>query len=205
MAKSSFFEFSNSMPSNQPKNYEFIQLLDRVRKGDPRSTETLMESYGHHINRTIRRHLNRKIRGQFDSADFSQAVWATFLRPQKTIPIFRDPSQLVAFLTQIAKHKVIDECRKRLRTERYNVGKEVSFADRIHGEKILPGKSPTASAILIAKETLHNILDKQSSGYRNILTLRAAGATFGEIATEIGMDERSVRRVIKRLESQAYQ
>lgn len=185
---------------------KFKSLMDRLRCGSTEAVEELMETYGRHVIRAIRRHLSGRIRNQYDSIDFSQAVWGSFFRDSKKVPEFSDPAQLIAYLVRISKNKVIDECRKRLKTQRYDVNREQRASDKgINDDQRLPGNTPTPSAIVTAKEFVEQILENQPESYRNILRLRASGATFAEIAEETGLNERSIRRVIKRLESRAKQ
>ncbi|MCA9151905.1 MAG: hypothetical protein KDA92_21530, partial [Planctomycetales bacterium] len=54
----------------------FSHLLEQVRQGSDEAAWDLVETYGPHVLRTIRRTLSREIRGKFDSDDFAQAVWA---------------------------------------------------------------------------------------------------------------------------------
>ena len=179
--------------------------MGRLREGSTDAARELVETYGRHVYRAIRRHLSDKIRNQYDSIDFSQAVWGSFFR-QQTFPEFKDPGQLIAYLIRISKNKVIDECRKRLQTQRYNVKLEKHVPDTgIKEDRRLPGTTPTPSAIVTAKEQMEQLLENQPDCYRSILRLRASGATFEEIAEETGLNERSIRRVIKRLESRARQ
>lgn len=198
----------DSIPS---PNDKFSELMKRLREGSTDAvrelaTRELIETYGRHVYRAIRRHLSDRIRNQYDSIDFSQAVWGSFFRQKTTIPEFKDPAHLIAYLVRISKNKVIDECRKRLHTQRYNVKLEQHVPDTgIKEDRRLPGPTPTPSAIVTAKEQMEQLLEDQPEKYRSILRLRASGATYAEIADETGLNERSIRRVLKRLESRARQ
>ena len=192
------------MDSVPAANDQFTELMVGVREGSPAAIQQLVDGYGHHVLRAIRRHLNHRLRNLYDSIDFSQAVWGSFFRQTGSLPEFKDPSTLIAYLVRMSKNKVIDECRKRLQTQRYNVKLEQNTPDtEIRRDHRSRGEIPTPSDILTAKETIEQLLANQPSCYRNILSLRATGATFAEIAEDTGLNERSIRRVIKRLESQA--
>ena len=183
-------------------NDHFTELLAQVREGSPEAIQTLVDTYGRYVLVAVRRHLNGKIRNQYDSIDFSQAVWGSFFRLSKSCPEFEKPSQLIAYLVRISKNKVIDECRKRLNTQRYDVGREQQVpGSGIKKDLRRRGSIPTPSAIVTAKERLEQLLEDQPEVMGSIVRMRASGATFDEIAEATGMNERHIRRVIKRLES----
>src|SRR5262249_36628315 len=85
---------------------DFTALMQRVRSGSQDAAQQLVEQYGQHILRVIRRMLHKKLRSKFDSLDFQQDVWASFFadQPQKT---FDRPEALAAFLAKVARNKVL--------------------------------------------------------------------------------------------------
>jgi DNA-directed RNA polymerase specialized sigma subunit, sigma24 homolog len=90
---------------------EFHSLMDRIRTGDQDAARLLLELYGPHILRVVRRHLSEKEQSKFDSIDFVQSVWAPFFRQPDCVHSFERPQDLVAFLVSIARNKVCDEMR----------------------------------------------------------------------------------------------
>ena len=158
------------MQSVPTPNHQFTELMAGVREGSSEAIRILIDTYGRHIRRAVRRHLNSRIRRQFDSLDFSQAVWASFFKRLDRCPAFSEPPQLIAFLVKISKNKVIDECRKRLQTRRYNVAREQCVpASGIAEDQRAPGTSPTPSAILAAKEKMEQLLANEPHSYAGIL------------------------------------
>src|SRR5688572_23874581 len=65
-----------SSMSEQQK--DFSTLMQCVREGSADATKELLDRYGPHVLRVVRRKLNRKLRPKFDSVDFVQDVWASF-------------------------------------------------------------------------------------------------------------------------------
>lgn len=193
-------------PSSSGDKY-FTELMSRVREGATEAIredamKELVETYGRHVLIAVRRHLSDRIRNQYDSVDFSQAVWGSFFRLAEACPDFSTPKQLVAYLARISKNKVIDECRKRLKTQRYDVTREQQVpGSGIKEDRRRRGAIPTPSAIVTAKERWEQLVENQPDQLGSILRMRASGATFDEIAEATGMNERHIRRVIKRLES----
>lgn len=174
---------------------EFAGLMEQVKEGSEDAVQKLLETYGGHILRTIRRRLNRRMRSQFDSADFCQAVWASFLAGEQQIPSFTHERDLIGFLNSMATNKVVEECRRRLQGKRYNAHRQGSQGDG--GGRVT--KNPTASQIVSAQEQFSWLVRGDPTLYRRIVQLRVDGATLDEIAESTGVNERTVRRVIRRL------
>lgn len=178
---------------------EFRTAMNGVRSGSPDAVWRLIETYGPHIQRVVRRRLDRRMRSKFDSLDFVQMVWASFFRNPHEICSLGSPEDLVRYLAALARHKVIEEYRRRIRTRKYNVARERSLDDseltlaRVHAAQ------PTPSQIAIAREKWEQLIQGRPERDRSIVQMRIRGATFLEIGRQLGIDERTARRVISRL------
>lgn len=182
---------------------QFTQLMQQVESGSEEAIQELLHTYGAHILRTIRRRLNRQMRSQFDSIDFYQAVWASFFTQDRR-PTFRTEDDLIMFLRRVARNKLIDECRRQLRTQKRDLNKEVSLYDsQIQRERPVPGNLPTPSEVLIAREQASRMTEGRPEYYKQILELRTGGATVQEIANQTGIHKKTVHRVLKRLGDRA--
>ena len=182
-------------------NVDFAALMERVELGDAQAERTLIESYGSHILRAIRKRLHPRLRPQYDSQDFCQAVWASFFAHRSGMGRFKKDADLIDFLGGVAGNKVIDEVRRRLMGQKFNVNRECSFDEAERSfEQTLPGKSPTPSQFAVAREQIDRLMDGRPEKHRMIVELRAAGLTYKDIARQIDMNERNVRKVIERIE-----
>ena len=192
------------MDPNSLSKDEFRKLMDNVRAGSQDAANELVDRFGPSIIRAVRRKLNDKIRTQCDSIDFSQAVWGSFFRKSDSWPQFENPGHLIAYLGQMSSNKVVDENRKRLETTRFNVSNEQSIINNnVNEDYRNPGKNPTPSDWASANETLNNITANEPPNIREVVTMRADGRTYADIAEKLGCDEKTVRRIIKRLEPRA--
>jgi RNA polymerase sigma factor (sigma-70 family) len=181
---------------------EFGPLLERVRKGDEEAARQLIENYGPHILRVVRRRLNRKLRSKFDSIDFVQAVWASFFARREEIARFQQPEEIVAFLGAVATNKVIDEVRMRLQHRRRRVEEEELLEPGTpRHDAALAADQPTPSEAVALKELWEYLLEDQPSHFRRILHMRRSGLPYEEIARRTGTPERTVRRIIEKLVS----
>jgi RNA polymerase sigma factor (sigma-70 family) len=193
---------------NEQSN-EFRDLMSEVRSGSEDAEIRFLEMYGDHIYRAVRRavrqRLNRVLRPRFDSQDFVQAVWASFFRHRSQVVKFERFDELVAFLTRVAGNKVIDECRHRMQTQKANVNRECSIDDGLPPGAVPTGREPAPSQVAIAKEQWERMTDGIPSRYRRILELRADGETHEKIAKQLDVNEKTVRRVLRRLLSRLEQ
>ena len=61
----------------------------------------------------------------------------------------------------------------------------------------LPAREPTPEEIAIAKEEWQKVLADRPSHHQAILNAAASGKTLRELAAEIGVTERTIRRVLR--------
>jgi RNA polymerase sigma-70 factor (ECF subfamily) len=177
----------------------FDQLLADLRDGSEEAAWQLIEQYGPHIHRVVRRHLNRRLRGKFDSVDFVQSVWASFFREPEQIQEFTSPEQIVAYLAAAARFKVVDETRRRLGTKKHDVMREESWSESTIEEQENACVGPTPDDVAIAREAWNRLVGSETTRHREIVRLRIAGNTYGEIAEKLDIHERTARKVVDRL------
>ena len=179
---------------------DFQTLMQQVKAGSSEAEAELLETFGPHLIRVVRRHLDRKLRAKFDSVDFVQAVWGSFFANYHRLGTFDQPEQLVAFLATLARNKVVEEFRRRLQSQKYNIKRESPLPGGADGDAdLLPGHCPTPSQVAVAREQWDQLLADQPVHYQRIIQLRYQGATYREIAEQLEITERTARRVIDRL------
>ena len=178
------------------KSREFERLVEKLAAGSSVAIEQLVRDYGPHIIRAVRRSLSNDLRGKFDSADFTQAVWKSFFCIDDFQNQIRTPSQLVKYLTVMARNEVIDEGRRR-HTQKYD-----QRLEQPHHAMIEPkSNDPTPSQLAIAREQLNRI----SGGKTNeahIVNLRMNGLTHREIAEQLGVSDKTVQRALRKIKSE---
>src|SRR3954470_9306646 len=109
---------------------EFADLLERVRRGDSDAASEIVRKYESAIRVAVRTRLSDPaLRRQFDSMDVCQSVLASFfLRAAAGQYDLRDPAQLVALLTKMARNKVAMRARHEYREKR-DVRRNVQLGD----------------------------------------------------------------------------
>src|SRR4051794_32985156 len=111
--------------SDRPPSFQL--LMERLRSGSSDAPHELLDRYGPHVLRVIRHRLDRRLRKEFDSLDFFQDVWKSFFEAPPPGRAFDGPDALIAYLAQVAQHKVIDAYRRRLQTRKHDRGREHSL------------------------------------------------------------------------------
>lgn len=181
----------------------FDELVAQLKEGSQDAAWDLVELYGPHILRVVRRSLTREIRPKFDSQDFVQAVWASFFTHRDRFLDVEGPEQLVGLLATMARHKIVDEVRRRLETQKHNVRRERSMDDsNLVIKGTLVSGDPTPSQIAMARERWGQMMDQQPDQNRQIVNLRLAGETHQAIARMLGISKKTVQRVLRRLLSE---
>jgi RNA polymerase sigma factor (sigma-70 family) len=179
---------------------EFTDLMRRLRDGSEDAARELLDRYGEHILRVVRRKLSRQLRSKFDSVDFVQAVWASFFAAAPRGRRFDHPQALMAFLVTLAQNKVIDAVRQRMQTQKYNVNRERPLDGSVATEAGgLPARQPSPSQEAVANDEWRRLLAELPDRYRRMLVLLREGHTQKDIARELNVNEKTIRRVLEKL------
>jgi RNA polymerase sigma factor (sigma-70 family) len=178
----------------------FNDLIQRLRENSEEAAFELFDLCKYRVYAAVRRRLNRQMRTKFDSQDFVQDMWASFFTNISEISRFSSEEELVGFLIRMAGNKVADEYRKRFNTEKHDIRRERYLGEARSSLVFdLASPDPSPSAEAIANERWTQMMDRMPPKYRQILQLRRSGATMQEIADELDVSERNVRRILKNL------
>jgi RNA polymerase sigma factor (sigma-70 family) len=181
---------------------ELRRFIARIRDGDQDAARELLLRYEPKIRLVVRRQLPRLLRSRFDSQDFVQSIWGSFFRRMTANPSeLEDPKSLIAILVQAARHKVIDEYRRASGPKR-DVRREESIWDGARPREITD-LADSPSEVAEASEALGRLRALLPADRRMVLDLKAAGLSTKEIAGQVGLSERTVRRVIEDLRRRA--
>jgi len=174
---------------------EFCELMSRVRDGCPEAMDQVCRLYSNAIRVVVRRKLRQRLRSQYDSVDFVQAVWASVAGVPRQDFTFETPEDLIRYLARLATHKVIDAYRQRTAQKQH-----CEREQPLESPSAIPGREPTPSQNLIADERFQKMIDALTPAQRRILTLRRQGYTHQEIAEQLRIDVKTVQRILGVLE-----
>jgi RNA polymerase sigma-70 factor (ECF subfamily) len=179
---------------------DFDALMQRLRDGSEEAARELLERYGDHILRVVRRKLHRRLRAKFDSVDFVQAVWASFFADGPQRYAFDRPQALIAFLVTLAQNKVVDAVRQRFVLQKHNVNRERALDGSVAAQAAgVSARDPSPSQVAVANDEWRRLLAELPARYQRMLELLRKGYTQREIAAELGVNEKTVRRVLDKL------
>jgi RNA polymerase sigma factor (sigma-70 family) len=184
---------------------DFAELMSRAQSEDPAAIRDFLARFEREVQMMVRARLPRRLRTQYDSVDFVQAVWKSFFLDLRDQPRdFDNAEHLRKFLAGVVRNKVQEQHRRLTRTEKYNVTREQSLYIRRGDRDVLrdvisPDPSPSDEAQ--ERDRLAQLLAGRGPIEVAVVTLRRQGLTHDEIAARVGINERSVRRIIESLRS----
>jgi RNA polymerase sigma factor (sigma-70 family) len=176
----------------------FGTLMQRIAAGSEEAAWELVSNYARHVERIIRRTMRSSLRARFDTVDYAQAVWASFFRERERFAAFESEERLIGFLIGIARNKVLQESRRGMEAAKRDVRRE-AMLDEGGTVNDFAGTGGTPSQWAIARERWESIVRSLSAEHRDVIRMRMSGATYAEISLEIGINERTARRVVDKL------
>lgn len=183
-----------------PEPTHFEQLLDAVRHGSSSAARELFDKYGELILRIIRRRLHPRMRTQYDSEDFQQSVWASFLALPPERMEFRTPEELAKFLSVMTGNKVTEQYRRKMWTDKHNLARELSLEDvGTHDPAIRRAAHDTPSAHAVAGEAWERMVRGKPESVQLMLELLRAGHTHEEIARQTGLHPKAIQRYVRKI------
>jgi len=188
---------------------QFRQLMERVRSGDNEAVGEVLRQFETEVRIVVRQRLPKRLRVRYDSMDFVQAVYQSIMVDWRSDSgtQFQSPQQMLAYLSSTARNKVIEIYRRETKTRKYDIQKEVarvSSSNKAEPEAYEPqGTDPTPSQYAQARELIDHLTKGKPAVVARILELRQQGLTFEEIGQQVGLSERSVRRILGELRDRA--
>jgi RNA polymerase sigma-70 factor (ECF subfamily) len=192
---------------------DISDLIARARSGDEAAVRDFLSRFESEVRMMVRGRLPKKLRTQFDSMDFVQAVWSSFFPRLRTDPSgFSNFQHLRGFLSGIVRNKVYQEHRRLTRTGKHAIGREQRLSVRRGGKEIaleVVSPDPSPSQAMQASERLARLVAGRGPRDVQVITLRHQGMKLDEIARRTGVHERTVRRIIEearaRMEAKGWQ
>jgi RNA polymerase sigma factor (sigma-70 family) len=180
-------------------------LIDGLRTGDQRIAQEFWDQYGGMLHGLAERNLAEGMRRRVGPEDVVQSVCRTFLRRAK-IGEFQlpDSESLWRLLCAITLTKVREQTRFHLRQKR-GLDQEIhvsalSDADSSAGgfDKVAPGPTPAEAAAF--DDQFQQLLGSLDEEERQIIDLKLQDCTQEEIAQRLHCSDRTVRRILKRVQ-----
>jgi RNA polymerase sigma factor (sigma-70 family) len=175
-------------------NVEFERLMERLRAGEPAAVEELCRKYADHVLRAVRRKLQPRMRRQYDSTDFMQDVWGSFVAVPPETFTFATPQDLIHYLAGMAAHKVLNATRGR-----YNTAKRGAASEQPILQEPAAPRNESASQVAIAGERWQQLIEGLTPPQRQVVQLLQEGFTYAEIAGRLNLHPKAIQRLIQML------
>jgi RNA polymerase sigma-70 factor (ECF subfamily) len=172
-------------------------LLEKLNHGDMEAVEQLLMGYEPYLRMVVRRYLPRRLRAKFDSVDVVQSVWVHVLHGLRASRwYFMDTPRLRAFLVRVTRRRLTSRLRH------YHSALKREQAGETDLEVLPSFAQPRPSEVAQANELWEKMLALCPPEHHALLRLRRTGMPLVEVASQTGMHEGSVRRILRRLASQ---
>jgi RNA polymerase sigma-70 factor (ECF subfamily) len=183
----------------------FADFIRRIRAGDDRAAEELVERYEPVIRREVRLRLrDPRLNSQFDWTDVCQSVLASFfVRAASGQYDLEEPGQLLKLLVTMTRNKLANQARRHRAGRRDYRRLEPHDPARLEARAIA---QPSPSRMVAGRELLEEFRRRLSEEERAVVDLRAQGCEWPEIAARLGGTAQARRkqfaRAVDRIEEQ---
>jgi RNA polymerase sigma-70 factor (ECF subfamily) len=162
----------------------FVDLIGRLRAGDPRAAEELVRAYEPAIRMEVHCRLrDPRLRRAFDSMDVCQSVLASFfVRAAAGEYDLEQPDHLRKLLAGMARKKLLFQVRKQ-RAQRRDVRRLQPIT---RDDSAAVATDPSPSRQCEAQDLLHSFQQRLTPQERQLADLRAQGREWLDIAAQVG-------------------
>jgi RNA polymerase sigma factor (sigma-70 family) len=180
------------------------RLIHGLRAGDCVVVQEFCEQYGALLHRLADKHLPHGLRRRVGPEDVVQSACRTFLRRAQGGEFqLGDSEDLWRLLCAITLTKVREQARFHLRKKR-GLDQEVAPGPNDSAGSFLQpaaaGPSPLEAAEFA--DQFQKLLASLDEEERQVVDLKLQECTNDEVAERLGCSERTVRRILKRVQSQ---
>lgn len=183
-----------------PTSPEEQALIDLWRQGDQDAARRIVERYCDRMLLLARRRISERLASRVDPDDILQSVFRTFFRRVKEGQfVFEEQDDLCKLLMRITLHKTLRQVAFH-RAAKRDPGQEVGQGEH-HRERLLAvlDREPTAEATVAFLDQMEHFLGKLDGETRRIIEMRVEGHSNEEIAKELGIYDRKIRRAVERV------
>ncbi len=191
---------------DRPPDLDWERLIQGLTHGDSDVLRSFYAEYGPMLRNIADSRLAPGMRRRFDADDVIQSTFRTFFRrAQVGYFQFEDNQRLWNLLCAITLTKLREKARFHQRKSR-GVGREVPVdagddsGDAGHGDSGLVAGGPTPDSAAEFADTFDMLVTSLDEDERKLIDLKLQDQTNDEAAEALGISERTVRRMLSRLQ-----
>jgi RNA polymerase sigma-70 factor (ECF subfamily) len=181
------------------------ELLSRWQDGDEQAADELYQRYIRRLAGLVADHIATRFQQRVDAEDVLQSAYRTFFRRAGEGQFqFDDDADVWKLLVTIALNKTRQAIRRHSAGVR-DVGSEVSpSADGgfSAAEMAVISRGPKPEEILMVSEMMTHLCEDLSDRHGQVLQLRLDGHSQQEVAAQLEVNERTVRRMLDQIRAQ---
>jgi RNA polymerase sigma factor (sigma-70 family) len=178
------------------------RLIDGLRTGDQRVAQEFWDKYGHMLHAVADKHMADGLRRRIGPEDVVQSACRTFLRRAKVGEFqLEDSEALWRLLCAITLTKIREQARFHLRQKRGLDQEKHALADDGSSDFGLEAPEPTPAEAAEFADQFQQLLATLDEEERQIVDLKLQDYTHEEVAEKLGCSERTVRRIVKKLQA----
>jgi len=180
---------------------EWRKWVEGLVEGDEQVAGEFWEQYGARLQGLAARHLTTRLYRREGPDDVVQSVCRTFFRRARVGQFeLSDSESLWRLLCAITVTKVRQKARFHGRQKR-RFHREKSLDDSGPGMADFGAPEPTPAEAVEFADQIQQLMADLDEEERRLVELKLQQATSLEIAEQLGCSERTVRRILKRVES----
>jgi RNA polymerase sigma-70 factor (ECF subfamily) len=189
-----------------PDSPDTLRLLELCRAGDGEAARQLYHCYVDRLVAVARRRLGPPLQSRVDPEDIVQSVFRTFFGRLKAGKFrLEEQDDVCKLLVRITVNKTLRQVAYQKAAKR-DPGQEAGQEDPGRERLLeLMAREPDPEAAAAFVDQLQAFLANQLPQDRRVLLLRLQGYGTDEIARQLGVADRTVRRVLERIKGQALQ
>lgn len=191
---------------DSPPDVDWERLIDGLHRGNAEVLRSFYADYGPMLRTIADSRLAPGLRRRFDADDVIQSTFRTFFRrAQIGYFQFEDNQRLWNLLCAITLTKLREKARFHQRQSR-GISREVAVdqtndaGDSAQSDLGLVAAGPTPAAAAEFADTFDKLLASLDEEERRLVDLKLQDQTNDEAAEALGVSERTVRRVLSRLQ-----
>jgi RNA polymerase sigma factor (sigma-70 family) len=175
-------------------------LVARWRQGDQQAAAELHRRYVQKVTTLVDYHLSSKLAARFSADDVAQSVFGSLFRmTREKSHEFDSDEGFWKWLLTLTLNKTFKRIERERRAKR-SPDREVRSPAEMEFDEVLAGvlrSHPSPDQIAEIADLVNTVLDRISPDHQQILLLWLQEHTQPEIARQLGVDERTVRRKLR--------
>ena len=189
--------------SNRDSQWDSIQSFDRFVEGHESAANEIFHRYLKRLVLLARSRLSKKLASRMDPEDVVMSAYRSFfLRARDGKFEIEKEGDLWRLLVEISLHKLYRGANYHLAAKR-SVDKEVTRAEFDQAEVHTSGRGrePSPDLAVVAADELEKLMRGLQPVERDVVQLRLQGFSMTEIAKQLEISDRTVRRYIAKAKS----